>query len=52
MKCAPELLTWDNVYLCCDASPSDLPPPPLAPPDLQLTFRPTSLGTTAYMWIK
>ena len=48
MKCAPESVTRDNVYLCCDALLSDLPQTPLGPPDLQLTF--TSQGIKAYMW--
>lgn len=49
MKCAPELLPWDNVYLCCDALLSDLLPP-VAPLDLQLAF--PSQGITACMWRK
>lgn len=50
MKCALESVTWDNVYLCCDALLSDLSPSPLAPLDLQLTF--PSQGATACVWRK
>lgn len=48
MKCAPESVTRDNVYLCYDALLSDLPQTPLGPPDLQLMF--PSQGIKAYMW--
>lgn len=46
MKCAPQLLTWENVYLRYEVLLSDLPPT-LAPPALQLTF--ASRGMIAYM---